>query len=269
MHGKDYYQILGVSETATAEEIKKAYRQIAKENHPDKNPGDTAAVERFKSASEAYDTLSDTEKRKKYDQLRKLGATGGGFGFGGGAGRSGGSTGPVYTTSDDFDFDSEYADFMREYGTRSQKQRYGGGGERGSSGGGFGGIEDLLGNLFGSRDRGGATTTGPVETEPQPTDDPFFKRLGDDAYVDLSMNLAQALLGSKVRVRTPSGKKVNVTIPPGSSDGKKLRIPSLGYPSMSGAGDLYIRLSLKMPENLTDEQKEAVESMAEALGLRF
>ena len=72
MKGKDYYQILGIGDTASADEIKKAYRRIAKENHPDKNPGDKGAEERFKAATEAYETLGDTEKRAKYDRLRKL-----------------------------------------------------------------------------------------------------------------------------------------------------------------------------------------------------
>ena len=273
MQGKDYYQILGVSDSASAEEIKKAYRAIAKENHPDKNPGNAAAEERFKSASEAYDTLSDPEKKKKYDQLRRLGATGGGGGFGGfgfgdrGATRTSGN--PVWT-EEDGSFNDDYADFMRTYGTQSQKQRYGGG-SSGGGGGGFGGIEDLLGNLFGGRNRGeasGGTATSSVPDEPQPTDDPFFKRKGNDAYVDLTINVAQALLGSKVRVRTPSGKKVTVRIPAGTDPEKTLRVPSMGYPSTSGSGNLYIRLNLKMPKNLTEDQKKAVEAMAEALGLR-
>ncbi len=269
MQGKDYYQILGVSESATADEIKKAYRTIAKANHPDKNPGDNAAEERFKAASEAYDTLSDPEKKKKYDQLRRLGGTGGGgFGFGdrGGRGTTRGAD-PVWTQEDGA-FDDDYADFMRTYGTQSQKQRYGGGSS--SGGGGFGGIEDLLGNLFGGRNRGdaGAASSQSVPDEPQPTDDPFFKRKGNDAYVDLSVNIAQALLGSKVRVRTPSGKKVTVRIPAGTEPEKTLRVPSMGYPSSSGSGNLYIRLRLKMPKNLTEEQKSAVAVMAEALGLR-
>ena len=268
MQQADYYQILGISETATAEEIKKAYRTIAKENHPDRNPGNTTAEEKFKSASEAYETLSDPAKRKKYDQLRRLGATGGGgFGFGNRTSRRSSTRGPVYTAPDDVTLDDDYADFMRTYGTPAQQQRYERSRSESTSSGGFGGIEDLLGDLFGSRGKekeSGSAAPG----EPQPTDDPFFKRLGNDAYVELSINLAQALLSSKVRVRTPSGKKVTLTIPEGSSDGKKLRIPAMGFPAASGAGDLYIVLSLRMPENLTEEQKEAVDTMAEKLGLR-
>lgn len=260
MQGKDYYQVLGVAESATADEIKKAYRKIAKENHPDTNPDDSAAVERFKAATEAYDTLSDPEKRKKYDQLRKLGATGGGFGFG----NSGNRRTRTYT-NDTGSFDDDYADFMRQYGTQSQKERHGG-----SSGGGFGSLEDLFGNLFGGG-RGGAssTTAQPQSNEPQPTDDPFFKRKGNDAYVDLNINVAQALLGSKVKVRTPSGKHVTVTIPAGTESGKVLRVSSLGYDSLAGTGDLYITLHLRVLKNLTEDQTEKLSEAFKEVGLRW
>lgn len=260
MQGKDYYQILGVGENATPDEIKKAYRKIAKENHPDKNPGDKAAEERFKAATEAYDTLSDPEKRKKYDQLRRLGGFGGGFGFGGGGSRGGGATSGR-------PFQEEYEEFMRQYGTQSQRERYGGSTGTGGTAG-FGGLDDLLGNLFGGSRRSAASTTT-AKDEPQPTEDPFFKRKGNDAYVDLNVNIAQAMLGSKVRVRTPSEKRVTVQIPPGTDSGKMLRVSGMGYGSMAGTGDLYIRLHVKTPKNLTEEQQEAVRMMAEKLGLKW
>ncbi|MGE3801466.1 MAG: DnaJ domain-containing protein [Candidatus Kapaibacterium sp.] len=261
MKGKDYYEVLGLSETATADEIKKAYRRIAKENHPDKNPGDKAAEERFKQATEAYDTLSDSEKKAKYDQLRKLGGTGGGgFGFGFRP-RPSSTTG----TGSEGTFDDDYADFMRNFGTQTQRERYS---NQPSSGSGFGGgLEDLLGNLFG----GGKKAAGepPASDEPQPTDDPFFKRKGNNAYVDLNINIAQAMLGSKVRVRTPSGQKVTVKIPAGTDPEKVLRVSSMGYQSMAGTGDLFIRLHLVMPKNLSDEQKEALKEAMEKLGLKW
>ena len=135
------------------------------------------------------------------------------------------------------------------------------------SSGGFGGIEDLLGNLFGGKSRTDQSTST-IPNEPQPTDDPFFKRKGNDAYVDLTINVAQALLGSKVRVRTPSGKKVTLTIQPGTDPDKTLRVPGMGFTGLSGTGNLYIDLTLTVPKDLTDAQKAAVEAMADALGLR-
>lgn len=258
MQGKDYYQILGVGENATPDEIKKAYRKIAKENHPDKNPDDKAAEERFKNATEAYDTLSDAEKRKKYDQLRKLGG-GGGFGFGfGDRGSRGGST---TTTTGGKPFQEDYEEFMRQYGTRSQQERFGGG----SSGGG--GLDDLLGNLFGGSRRSSTSTA--AKEEPQPTDDPFFKRKGNDAYVDLKINIGQAIFGSKVRVRTPSEQRVTVQIPAGADPEKTLRVSGMGYNSMAGTGDLYIRLHITTPKDLTEEQKEKLSEALKELGLRW
>jgi DnaJ-class molecular chaperone len=240
---KDYYKVLGVAETATAEEIKKKYRDIAKKHHPDKNPGDKAAEEKFKEASEAYETLGDVEKRKKYDSMRRLGGMDPRQGNGGGFG---------------FDVDEI-------------RRRYGNGG-RGSQGGsrrettwGFGDVNigDFMRRAFGGE-------PGTVEgAEPQTTDDPFFKRKGNDAYVELSINLAQALLGSKVRVRTPSDKRVTIKIPAGVESGKLLRVAGMGYESAHGAGDLYIHLNLNLPKNLTDEQRAEVEKLAQALGLKW
>src|SRR2546428_9048365 len=93
---KDYYQVLGVPETATVDEIKRAFRRLAKQHHPDRNPGKPQAAERFKEINEAHDVLSDPAKRKQYDQLRRYGAFAGAGGYGGagrGPGRGGGGGG--------------------------------------------------------------------------------------------------------------------------------------------------------------------------------
>ena len=96
MQPKDYYKILGVSDHADAAAFKKAFRKIAQKSHPDRNPGDSAAEERFKEASEAYEVLGNSEKRAKYDALRKYGFSEAGFGPGAGRGGMGGFPGGVH-----------------------------------------------------------------------------------------------------------------------------------------------------------------------------
>jgi molecular chaperone DnaJ len=161
---KDFYRELGVSSDAGDQEIKKAYRKLARELHPDANPGNTQAEARFKAVSEAYGVLGDSEKRKQYDEARRLFGSGGfrpgGFGgFGGGSG--GGSN---------FDFSDLFAG-----------QQAGGGG---------GGISDMLGNLFGRR--GGATTAG---SRP---------RRGADVETEVRIDFVEAVKGATVPMRLSS-----------------------------------------------------------------
>src|SRR2546429_3048863 len=123
---KDYYQVLGVSETATVDEIKKAFRRLAKQYHPDRNPKAQAA-ERFKEINEAHDVLSDPEKRKKYDQLRRYGAFAGrGAGPGGGGGGAYGNSGVDFDLSDLGSFGGPGGPFSSIFGRRCAGRPEGG-----------------------------------------------------------------------------------------------------------------------------------------------
>jgi molecular chaperone DnaJ len=161
---KDFYAVLGVKKDATADEIKKAYRKLARANHPDSHPGDTAKHDRFKSVAEAYDVVGDAEKRKKYDEMRDLYAGGFRGGFGGGAGGAGGTGG----AGGGFDLN----DLLRD---------------RAGAGGGFG---DMFGDLFG----GGRTRT---THQPRP-------QKGADVETTATISFTDALEGVTISLRLTS-----------------------------------------------------------------
>lgn len=253
MKQKNFYDILGVSEQSSADEIKGAYRKLAKELHPDKNPGNPSAEARFKDINEAYEVIGDAEKRKKYDELRRFS-----------------SRGPSSQSM-------SYEEFMRRFGGDHARQSYGD-----DSPWGFGGssLDDIFSQLFGgkgahrSRSRAKSTATPfshirDAAGEPHQTSDPFFKKQGLDAYVDMDINIAQALLGSKVRVRTPSGQSIHVRIPAGTQPSAVLRIRGMGYQDGSSKGDLYIRTHMVVPAILTSEQHDHAERLAKSLHLKY
>jgi len=255
MKHKNYYEILGVSEHATPDEIKSAYRSLAKQFHPDRNPGKKDAEAKFKEVSEAYEVVGDPDKRKRYDELRHYSTTGGG------------------------NEGMSYEEFMRRFGgdyrSRQDPDEF-------TWGFSVSNLDDLFSSLFGreksskrpaarSRKQSYEYRFAPeteVPAEPHPTADPFFKRKGADAYVDVNINLAQALLGSKIRVRTPSGRNVHVRIPAGTQPGAVLRIRGMGFEEAS-TGDLYIRTHLTLPEKLDPDQEELVRQLALKTGMRY
>lgn len=204
---KNYYEILGVSEDASADEIKKIYRKLAREYHPDRNPDKPGAEEKFKEIQEAYSTLSDEEKRKEYDMMRKNPF--GGFGGGGFSARNGDQ---FYRSPD---------------GTYV---RYGGGNPGDFQGdfGDGGGLNDIFSRIFG----GGA--------EP----DPFGGRRGGrgaDIESTVRLSFDQALEGGKTEVHLPGGEKVRLTIPKGVRSGFKIRLKDRGQAGPTGRhGDLYV-----------------------------
>jgi molecular chaperone DnaJ len=224
MAQKNFYKMLGVSETASADEIKKSYRKLAKKNHPDVTGGDKAKEAKFKEISEAYETLGDEKKRAQYDELRKNPFAGGG-GFPGGAGAPGGAQG--------FDIN----DLFSQFGGRPA----GGGGRvytyssSGSSGGdegaaGFGDIFEMF--------RGGSG--GNARAQPRQA------RRGGDVVAKLDIELPDAALGAEKSV-TIDDKQLKIKIPAGVTSGKTIRLAGQGQPGPRGghAGDLLIELHEK------------------------
>jgi curved DNA-binding protein len=213
MRGKDYYKILGVEKTATADELRKAYRKLAMKFHPDRNAGDKAAEDRFKEINEAYAVLSDPEKRKQYDTV-------GADGFG-----------QRYSQEDifqGFDFQSIFQDMG--LGGDLFESLFGGG----PRGGGRGGRSRMH-VRWGDPSGGGA---GPGRAAPR----------GQDAISDLRISFYESVEGGErvVQVPGPGGgwEKVSVKIPAGVSSSKKLRLRGKGPASPLGGerGDLYLRV---------------------------
>ena len=217
----DYYDTLGVAEDASAKEIKKAYRKLAQQYHPDRNAGDAQAEERFKEVQEAYDTLGDETKRKAYDRARQD-PYGGRFegnpfeGFAGG----GGGGGRFYRAPD---------------GTYVRVDATGAGpgavGEDDFVFGGGGGLGSIFDQFFGGA--GGAA---------QGAGEPRY-RGGRDVESTMRLSFDEALAGGPRTFTTPSGDSVRITVPKGVRDGLKIKMSGRGEPSPSGRGepgDLFI-----------------------------
>lgn len=217
----NYYETLGVAEDASASEIKKAYRKLARDHHPDRNQGDAGAEEKFKSVQEAYDTLGDEAKRKQYDQMRRDPFAGRDFrGFGGGDPTGG----RFYRTPDGTYVRVESTGFGPDEGYQFSDEGMGG----------LGGLGDLFGQFFGGGAPRGQSPFGQQGGSPQ-------ARGGQDIESTLAIPFDQAMRGGKTEVALPSGEKVRITIPEGVEDGQKVRLRGRGSEGPSGdRGDLYI-----------------------------
>lgn len=289
---KDYYGVLGVAKDASTDAIKKAYRKLALKYHPDKNPGDKKAEEKFKEITEAYAVLSDEEKRRQYDQFGEAGFH------------------QRYSQEDIFrNFD--VGDIFREFGFGTDdifSQLFGGGGRVRSTF--FGGrpqavkgqdyvmqlslpfrqailggekridfrregqVEHLQvrippgvesGQKLRVSGKGGASPAGgpsgdlflEIKVEP----DPAFSREGQDLFVKVQVPFSGACLGTSVDVPTLEGTK-RVKVPAGMSGGGRIRLKGFGTPSKGGAkGDLYAVVEVAVPAKLTGKQKELLEKL--------
>ncbi|MDP3175690.1 MAG: J domain-containing protein [Phenylobacterium sp.] len=207
---RDPYQELGVSRSANADEVRKAFRKLAKQHHPDANPGNKAAEERFKQVSAAFDIVGDEAKRKKFD-AGEIDADGretmrGGFGVGPGGpfGAGGGPRGGAYR-SESFE-GVDLGDILGEMFNRGGAPRGGGG-----AGGGFGG----------------------------------FSQRGADVRAKLEIDLEEAIAGGKKRIAFSDGRTIDVTIPKGAQEGQTLRLKGQGAPGRTAPGDAFIEISVK------------------------
>lgn len=211
---RDPYQELGVSRTATADEIRKAFRKLAKENHPDTNPGNKAAEERFKRVSAAFDIIGDAEKKKKFD-AGEIDADGRETfrGFGGGQG---------------------------PWGSRPAGSYDAGGFGRGGYRESFEGVDlgDILGEMFGGGRPGG---------RPGGAGGGFggFSQRGSDVRAKLEIDLEDAIRGGKQRIAFSDGRTIDVTIPKGAQEGQTLRLKGQGQPGRSGPGDAFIEIAIR------------------------
>lgn len=275
---KDYYKTLGVSEKATAAEIKAAFRRLSKKYHPDLNKGDKKAEERFKEVSEAYEVLGKEKERKKYDEAR---SNAGSFNF------KGFSQDGPFRSSDIFDELFKNTGFSKGVGGFSNV---------------FNGFDfSSLGDLFGRREGKGSNRRShrPIEVEiplkqammggsfditglpcgkqsinvPKGSadgtviklsaagstynivlkliDDEPFKINGKDIETTICINIVQAVLGSRIKIKAPNGESLIVTVPPGSKSNDILRLRGQG---MQG-GSLLVKIEVDIPKKLSETEK--------------
>ncbi len=220
---RDPYEVLGVARGASAADIKSAFRKLAKKSHPDANKHDPKAASRFAELNAAYEILGDEDKRKAFDR-GEIDAEGkprfqGFEGFGARPGGGG--------------FGREGAFETFSYGPEGFQRTRGGG----AGGRGFGGFEDILKDMFGGRAR--------PETGFQQEEFIHPDSGGRDVAVPLTITLAEAAKGAKKRVRLPTGKEMDVKVPPGLSDGQQIRLKGQGLAGPRGrTGDALITVSI-------------------------
>jgi molecular chaperone DnaJ len=367
MAAKDFYQVLGVPDSASADDIKKAYRRLAKQYHPDANPNNPKTAERFKEVSEAHSTLSDPQKRKQYDQMRRFGA------FDGmprrpqgarGARAGGPDMGDMGAQGFEFGdlgglgdiFSSIFGRGRREEAARGDTLEAvvevpfrvamlggkvpvtlpitetcptcsGSGGAPGATWStcpecqGRGTISFGQGSFAVNRPCPQCRGRGRIPSQPCPTcrgageirtvrrvtitvppatetgdrvmlrgqgegngqgtpagdlvvtfqvqPDRFFRREGLDIVADVPINVVQAALGTRIRVRTLDGKKVLLRIPPGTQPGRRFRIKGQGLEKNGRRGDQLVGVQVTVPDELTPEQQELIKKFAESAGLKY
>ncbi len=296
MEYKDYYHILGVERNASAEDIRKAYRKLAMKYHPDRNPGDKQAEERFKEINEAYQVLNDPQKRAHYDRLgnaysswQQRGAPGGfDWSHWASSGGPGGVRVEYGGNLDDLFGEGLFSEFFRTiFGGGGMgapqpapayqqpveitlEEAYQGTTRQIQSDGKRVGVKIPPGVRTGSKVR--AAGAGPGSHDLylviEVKEDPRFERKGNDLYTAARVNVFTAILGGEAEVDTMSGK-VKLTIPPGTQPEQVFRLAGRGMPHLknpSHKGDLFVKLKVEIPRYLSSKQRELLE---EASKLKF
>ncbi|MGB5748663.1 MAG: J domain-containing protein [Desulfobacterales bacterium] len=294
---EDYYSILGVKKEASDAEIKKAYRKLAMKYHPDHTKGDKSAEEKFKKISEAYAVLSDKDKRKEYDTFgsegfhqrfsqedifrgfdfgdifREFGFGGAGFSGTRGGGRRfnyGGGQQQARVKGSDLIYELPLT--LREVATGVSKTVSFQHQDRNENltvkipKGLITGKQVRLAGKGNPSPYGGPP--GDLFIKSKVLDDPKFSARQYDLYLNQELKLSEAILGVTVSVPTIDDKLLSLKIPPGTKHGTKMRLSGHGLPEMKKGqrGNLYVRIQIKIPQNLTKEQQKLVEELA-ATGL--
>lgn len=283
LYEKDYYQILGVANNADAAAIKKQYRKLARELHPDKTKGDKKLEDRFKAVSEAYDILSDSKKRREYDDARQAfksgrvppGFNGGGQGFNGGDFSDlFGPSGDIFSTLFGGARQRHGADLQTEASISFKDSIYGTELNLRLSPSGSAptsittrvpaGIKDGAKIKIKGRGAPGAAGPGDLYVLVHVTPHPIFSRKDENIHLTLPITFSEAALGADISIPTLDGDEVTVRIAPGTPSGRTLRVKGRGVKKGSSVGDLMITLDVRIPQRVDGEAKRAIKEFANA-----
>lgn len=263
----DYYKILGVDKNIPQKDVRAAYRKRAKQFHPDLHPNDPKAKAKFQALNEAYEVISDPDKRAKYDQYGeqwKNADAFGGFGGAGGAGGSGSYGGAGGNPFEGFDFSQfggggGFSSFFENlFGGRGRSQQSAGGFGSGNFGGfngsgsGFNGAGYGAGADFGTGGCGGGCGQN-------------GRANNGEMNMNVNIDLYTALLGGEGIIKLSNGSKIKLKIKPETQNGTKVRVRGKGYDRGDGTfGDLMITYNVKLPTGLNDKQKDLLRQMKDA-----
>ena len=285
LYEKDFYAILGVDKKAPSDEIKKKYRSLARELHPDKTKGDAALEEKFKAVSEAYDILSDSKKRAEYDEARSLferggfrGPMGGGGGgdfsdlFGGGSpndifanlfGGGGVRRGP--RKGQDLQTESTITFKEAVFGTTLElKLSTDGGKPQTITARVPAGVNDGAKIRVKGKGAPGEAGPGDLFILLHVKAHPIFSRKAENIVLTLPVTFVEATLGADIKVPTLDGEEVTVRLAPGTPNGRTLRVKGRGIKKGSVTGDLLATIDVQVPQKIEGEANEALKKFAEA-----